>query len=162
MSAAPTRELFLRLRVRPLESEPADPLSHQPCENTATSEHNSLGCAVRHQVTSFSFPPVRAHACFLWNSKCYLARKRMALLVKPISLQRFNISSPTMKRRPTPSPDDTIIFLLCRRFLMHKVLDMLASTICTKSSIKTRPTNIQCSHSVHRYVERVHHIHDCE
>ena len=98
----------------------------------------------------------------LWNSKCYPTRKKMALLAKSISSQHCTISSPTMRRFQTQNPDNTIIFLLCRRSIMHKVLGMLASTICTKSSIKTRPTNIQCSHSVHGYVERVHCIHDCE
>ena len=126
------------------------------------AQHSRLRLTVWHQVRSFSFPTVRAHACFLWNSECYPTRKKTALLVNPISSQRCTISSLTMKRRRTPSPDNTIMFLLCRRSIMHKVLDMLASTIRTKSSIKTRPTNIQCSHSVLGYVERVHCIHDRE
>ena len=164
MSAAPARELFQVLQLRPLESRARRSTSavrkYMYCQIDTTVS------AAPHRLTSSEklFISYCTSPCmFLWNSKCYLARKRMALLVKPISQQHHTInSSPTMKRRRTLSPDSTIIFLLCRRYLMHKVLDTLASTIRTKLSIKTRPLSIQCFHSVHGYVEGVHCIHDCE
>ena len=151
-------ELFLQLRVTPLESRATSAVrKYMYCQiNLSTTV-----LVAPHRPTSSDklFISYCTSSCiFLWNGKCYPTRKKMALLVKSISPQRHTInSSPTMKRRRTLSPDSTIIFLLCRRSLMHKVLDMLASTICTKSSIKIRPMNIQCSPSVH-----VCCMHDCE
>ena len=157
MSALPTRKLLLllRLRVKPLELRARRSTSAvrkyvycqiESCLSTTVS-------AAPHRPTSSEklFISYCTSPCvFLWNSKCYPTRKKMALLAKPISPQRRTINSgPTMKRCRTQSPDNTIVFLLCYRSITHKVLDMLASTIRTKSSIKTGPTNIQCSHSVH-------------
>ena len=154
-----------QLRARPLESRARRSTSTVRKYMYCQINLSTTASTAPHRLTSSEklFISYCTSPCmFLWNSECYRTRKSMALLVKPISLQRFNISSPTMKRCQTQSPDNTIIFLLCRRSFMYKVPGMLASTIRTKSSIETRPTNIQCSHSVHGYVERVHCIHDCE
>ena len=161
-----TRELFLQLRVRPLESRARRSTSavrkYMYCQRLSSwrLSLSTTASTAPHLLTSSEklFISYCTSSCiFLWNGKCYPTRKKMALLVKPIPLHHCTISSPSMKRRRTQSPDNTIILLLCRRSIMHKVLDMLASTIRTKSSIKIRPMNIQCSPSVH-----VCCMHDCE